>query len=125
MSKFTITARPTFKRVGKAFKDIADGFNFQKEIERFAFGIERESKIKSPVDTGLMRGSIATNIGNLEARIGPHTFYSIFVHEGTRFMKGRPFLRWGADIAERKLYGSKPPFVTHVETTIRDGLGGL
>ena len=118
MSKFTIVAKPTFKRVGKAFRDIAEGFNFQKEIEKFAFAIERESKRKSPVDTGRMRASIATNVGNLQASIGPHVDYALFVHEGTRYMSGRPFLSWGADIAERNLYGGKPPFVTHIEGTI-------
>jgi len=125
MSNFTMTVTPTFKRVGQAFKDIADGFKLQEELNRFAFAIERESKVKSPVDTGLMRGSITTTIGNLEARIAPHTYYAIYVHEGTWKMGARPFLKEGAEIAERSLYGSKPPFVTHIETVINDGLKGL
>ena len=125
MSKFTITVKPTFQKVGKAFQDIADGFKLQGELERFAFAIERESKKLSPVDTNRMRSSIDTRIGNLQARVGPHVDYALFVHEGTRYMAGRPFLRWGSHIAGEQLYGSKPPFVTHIEAVIGDHLVNL
>ena len=47
---------------------------------------------KPPLDTGLMRSSIITNIGALRAEIFPTVNYAIYVHEGTRFMRERPFL---------------------------------
>jgi len=65
----------------------------------YAALVERGSKIFSPVDTGTMRSSIgvtyAVNAGGLSAYVGPWVNYAIYVHEGTRYMKGRPFMEWG------------------------------
>jgi len=46
----------------------------------------------TPVDTGQMKRSIRPIITHLKSTIAPHTNYAIYVHEGTRFMTGRPFL---------------------------------
>lgn len=74
-------------------------------IQKFAFQVERESKIVTPVDTGRLRGSIASEIRPLQATIAPNVTYAVFVHEGTRFMRARPFMRWGLNSADRALDG--------------------
>lgn len=73
----------------------------QGEVKRFAFLVERGAKQVTPVDTGRLRASIKVDIGNLKARVAPNVFYDIFVHEGTRFMRARPFLFWGVQTAQR------------------------
>ncbi len=66
-----------------------------------AFTVERHAKILSPVDTGRMRSSIATSLGvrdrGITSIVQTNVFYAIFVHEGTRRMRSRPFMRQGAE----------------------------
>jgi HK97 gp10 family phage protein len=47
----------------------------------------------TPVLTGRLRASTASRFTNLAGEVGTHTNYDIFVHEGTKFMKARPYLR--------------------------------
>lgn len=66
-----------------------------------AFLVERESKVLSPVDTGRMRASIATSLGiadfGITSIVQTNVKYAIFVHEGTRRMRGRPFMKQAVD----------------------------
>ncbi len=60
-----------------------------------------EDMFKSPIDTGAMRRGIQmSQTGKFQAIIKPSriTPYALFVHEGTRFMKARPFF----DITARR-----------------------
>jgi phage gpG-like protein len=75
-----------------------EGF-LNRKITELAYRIERESKQVTPVDTGRLRASIYTEIGNLKAKVQPDVFYDIFVHEGTRYMRARPFMLWGTETA--------------------------
>jgi len=122
MSNLTIKATPTFDKVGGMFKQIADGMRLQEEVTRFGFAVERESKKNAPVDTGRMRASIGTDIGNLQARIGPNVNYATYVHEGTWKMKGRPFMSSGLATARMDLYGNKAPFYAYIETAFNNGI---
>lgn len=72
-------------------------------IKESVFTIERESKIRTPVDTGFLRSSHRTVFGNLRGEVGPTATYGIFVHEGTRFMRGRPFLRNAVETSDNKV----------------------
>lgn len=65
--------------------------------------VERHSKIAAPVDTGRLRSSIQTEIGRFTATIFPSVKYAIFVHQGTRFMRGRPFMKIGEAAARRQI----------------------
>lgn len=69
--------------------------------QKSAFKVEREAKLVTPVDTGRLRNSIATSlgIGGISAIVQTNVFYAIFVHEGTRFMKGRPFMQQAVDVS--------------------------
>lgn len=61
--------------------------------------VQNAARQRAPVDTGRLRSSIATTRpearGNrtLVVRIGSNVRYAIYVHEGTRYMRARPFLR--------------------------------
>lgn len=61
-------------------------------IQASIFSIERDSKQNTPVLTGNLRSSHQTLFGTLRGELFPAANYAIFVHEGTRFMKARPFL---------------------------------
>lgn len=56
------------------------------------FDIERDSKMNTPVATGFLRSSHQTMFRNLYGEVSPSANYAIFVHEGTRYMRKRPFL---------------------------------
>jgi len=66
--------------------------NLNDAIRRSALAIQRQSMINSPVLTGYLRASHQSIFEPLKATIQPMANYAIFVHEGTRYMKGRPFL---------------------------------
>jgi hypothetical protein len=57
------------------------------------------------IDTGLLINSIQIRVfyrgGVPVARIGTDVEYSIYVHEGTRYMEANPFLRVGLERAMR------------------------
>ncbi len=66
-----------------------------------AFTVERHAKILSPVDTGHMRATIGVSLGikdkGITSIVQTNVFYAIFVHEGTKRMRARPFMRQGAE----------------------------
>lgn len=67
--------------------------NFNKAIGLSLIKIERDSKLRTPVDTGRLRASHRTVLRDLYGEVGTHTEYDTFVHEGTRRMRARPYLR--------------------------------
>lgn len=67
-------------------------------LRKHAFGIEAKAKAHAPVDTGLLRNSIQTNIeGPLKASVGTNVEYAAYQEFGTRHQKGTPFLTPAAD----------------------------
>lgn len=83
-------------------------------IKKSALMIERESKKLTPVDTGRLRSSIVSDIRPMRATIAPHTDYAIFVHEGTRYMKSRPFMKEGVEKVDVNKY-----FEQAIENTLK------
>ena len=65
-------------------------------LARLAVKVESASKARCPVDTGRLRSSITWRLEvdsqGLVAIVGTSVEYAIFVHQGTRYMTGRPFL---------------------------------
>lgn len=64
---------------------------------RLGIQVQSSARRKCPVDTGRLRSSIgvtqkATSAGAITS-IGTNVEYALYVHEGTRFQHGRPFLR--------------------------------
>lgn len=64
-----------------------------KAIQLTVLSIGRDSRINTPVDTGRLRASTYERLQNLRGEVGTNTSYDFFVHEGTRFMRARPYLR--------------------------------
>lgn len=72
--------------------------NLQKAIQRSVFRIGAKSRRNTPVLTGRLRASHYERFSSaLQGEVGTNTVYDKFVHEGTRFMRGRPFLRMAVD----------------------------
>lgn len=61
-------------------------------IRRSILTIEGKSKQNTPVDTGTLRASTRSIFSNLRGEVGTNVFYDVYVHEGTRYMRGRPYL---------------------------------
>jgi hypothetical protein len=74
--------------------------NLNLAIRRVALNIERDSKKFTPVKTGFLKSSHNTSFSNLKGVIQPTANYAAFVHDGTRFMKGRPFLADSVEVNE-------------------------
>lgn len=62
-------------------------------IRKTVLTIQGRSMANTPVLTGRLRASTSSQFGVLKGEVGTHTNYDIFVHDGTRFMKARPYLR--------------------------------
>lgn len=67
--------------------------NFNQAIRQSILMIERNSRILTPVDTGRLRASHRSIFRDMYGEVGTHTHYDLFVHEGTRYMRSRPYLR--------------------------------
>lgn len=68
--------------------------NLGNAIKRVALLISSQSKRNTPVATGRLRASTYERFySTLRAEIGTNTSYDLFVHEGTRYMRARPYLR--------------------------------
>lgn len=90
--KITITNLPQIKAAfNKAPTLMAKNLNIA--IQKSIFLIKGKSQQNTPVLTGRLRASTYTMFGNLKGEVGTNTNYDIFVHEGTRFMQARPYLR--------------------------------
>ena len=67
--------------------------------------VEAAAKRRAPVDTGRLRSSIGTSLvegaDGVEVRVGTDVEYAPYVHDGTRYFRGRPFL----DDALREVLG--------------------
>ena len=57
----------------------------------------------TPVDTGTMARSIRARATLMESLIQPHVEYADYVHEGTRYMRGRPFMQWALERAQKNI----------------------
>lgn len=61
-------------------------------IQRSIFSIQSKSQMNTPVDTGRLRASHESLFGPLRGEVHTNTNYGLFVHDGTKYMKGRPFM---------------------------------
>lgn len=90
--------------------------NLQRAIYRSALVISAQSRRNTPVDTGRLRSSTYERFyGSLKAEIGTNTNYDYFVHEGTRFMKARPYLRLAIETKQGEI---DKEFTRAVQTTL-------
>jgi hypothetical protein len=110
MLSFKLTFEPPLQNLSDAFKRVNISEIMRPVIQEFAFAVERYSKQVTPVDTGRLRASIGVSAGfggGMRTFVQPNVFYAGYVHEGTRRMRGRPFMRWGTEFALGKLTGGE------------------
>lgn len=84
-------------------------------IRRVVLQIGRQSRMATPVDTGRLRASTYERFSNLKGEVGTNTDYDFFVHEGTRFMRGRPYLR---KAVENNQTGTDQEFTSAVQRVL-------
>ena len=61
--------------------DIRGALN--RGIKKGTITLEREAKIETPVDTGILRNSFITEIEELQGKVINTREYGLYVHEGT------------------------------------------
>jgi HK97 gp10 family phage protein len=59
--------------------------------------VEGEAKLRTPVDTGRLRGSIASKVDGDKAIVGTNVEYAPYVEYGTGKMRAQPYLRPSID----------------------------
>ena len=69
-------------------------------IRKVTLNIQGKSMRNTPVLTGRLRASSYSTFGNLRGEVGTNTNYDIFVHDGTRYMKPRPYLKTAVEDSE-------------------------
>ena len=94
MSNLEIDARAFLASLDKYQEDVLEGL--QKDIEKAALTLEKNAKQNCPVDTGKLRASITTEVGNLEAEVGTNVEYAPYVELGARGRDGKHMLQRAA-----------------------------
>ena len=101
MSNLEIDARAFLSSLDKYQENVLE--RLQKDIEKAALTLEKNAKENCPVDTGRLRASITTEVGNLEAEVGTNVEYATSVEFGTSKQKAQPFMRPALDKAITQL----------------------
>lgn len=104
---FEVQLSTNAEELAKKFdKDVREIKRFlERAVRQSTFLVERGAKIKTPVDTGRLRSSIETKIMPLQGTIKTIVQYARFVHDGTRFLRPRPFMKDAADEASSEIQG--------------------
>lgn len=84
---------------------------FKVALSKSALTVQRESMIRTPVDTGRLRSSHGFSLSGAGLGMSATVMtgykvpvnYAVFVHEGTRFMRARPFMKEGADASQHQI----------------------
>lgn len=77
--------------------------NLSIAIKTAVFLVQGKSMVNTPVLTGRLRGSTYARFEPLRGEVGTNTTYDMFVHEGTKFMKGRPYLRMAVEDSNQEI----------------------
>lgn len=101
MSNLEIDARAFLASLDEYQEDVLEGL--QQDIEKAALTLEKNAKQNCPVDTGKLRASITTEVGNLEAEVGTNVEYALYVEFGTSKQSAQPFMRPALDKAITQL----------------------
>lgn len=98
----SVTIKPDPSQLAQAFMKQNISSFLRMEVNRLAASVERYAKQLTPVKTGRLRASINFTPVSLmlQSIVSTHTDYALFVHEGTKYMRSRPFMRYGAMFAQ-------------------------
>ena len=133
-------------RVKKAFRraPAVMSHNLSEALNKGILVIGRRSARNAPVDTGRLQSSIlggsfdrtgqstgmfAQNTGvdfatpsKLTATLTPQVDYAIYVHEGTRYMRGRPFMERAAETEKSEVTGFMEKAVDKTWNSVTRGI---
>ena len=101
MSNLEIDSRAFLSSLDEYQENVLE--RLQKDIEKAALTLEKNAKQNCPVDTGKLRASITTEVGNLEAEVGTNVEYALYVEFGTSKQSAQPFMRPALDKAITQL----------------------
>jgi len=73
--------------------------SMQKAINKIGLIAQRDIKSFTPVRTGRLQRGNQLMLGSLTAIISNNVEYGPYIHNGTKNMKGRPFMEWGVEKA--------------------------
>lgn len=76
-----------------------------RAIKKSIFLIQGRSMINTPVLTGRLRSSTRSLFENLKGTVGTNTNYDVFIHDGTKFIKARPYLADAVDESTDEVQG--------------------
>lgn len=110
--KLTFVNLPQFRAAfAKAPKFMSE--EFEQALKQAGYLVMTKSMKATPVRTGFLKTShlkrgqggvfIAGSGTHMRAEVGPTADYSVFVHEGTRFMRARPFLKNALFSSDREI----------------------
>lgn len=91
-----------------------------KAISKSIYAIQRGSMAATPVDTGRLRASHKSTFAPLKGVLDVTAYYGIYVHEGTRYMKPRPFLLDSVNSNERQVDDNFTKAVDNVLSKLAD-----
>ena len=97
-----IEARVTRKKVIKDYETKLEDV-VREFLPPAALIVESDAKLRVPVDKGLLRASIGSNIGVGRATIGTNVNYAPHVEYGTVKMGAQPYLRPAIDSNRRNI----------------------
>jgi hypothetical protein len=72
-------------------------------IKTAVFLVQGKSMVNTPVLTGRLRASTYSKFQPLRGEVGTNTNYDRFVHDGTRFMAGRPYLKMAVEDSNEEI----------------------
>ena len=90
-------------------------------MKKSLFALEATATRLAPVDTGHLQQNIRSSYTPLRGTVTPTPNYSIYVHEGTRFQKARPFLTNAMKKEEKKVVGFFTQALTKIITDLKNG----
>ena len=94
---------------GKVVRTMAENYPEKLKIvtRKFlpdaAFVVESAAKRNAPIDTGLLRARIMSDVRGDDAVISSMVKYSAYIEYGTKRMKAQPFMRPALDKNRMKL----------------------
>jgi len=102
MMEMSVVIKPSAMGLAKSFMNLNIVSFLRAEVNRLAASVERYAKQLTPVKTGFLRGSIHfTPVTTfLQTVVSTKRDYAIYVHEGTKYMRSRPFMKYGAMFAQ-------------------------
>lgn len=111
MNDVSITIDKT--QLMKFLKDSPENMEraLQNTISLAAYSVNRYAKYNGAsgsyykTQTGRLTNSLSTEIRPMQAEVRANVFYAPFIHDGTRYITARPFLRDAADTVEGQIEG--------------------